>query len=257
MTKQMDVFGLDDPVALITGAVPDRIGWCVAETLARRGYRLALHARTSFDEVKNASKRLRKSGNDARAFAADIRDEEQVEKLIEDVYDRFERIDVLVNCAAIWKSLAFENLVADDMREHWETNTLGTFLCCQKVGRIMIGQPMGGAIVNLGDWGTDLPYLGCVPYFASKGAIPALTRALAVELADRNRGIRVNAVLPGPVTLPVDMDQDEREASISSTLVQREGTPQHVADAVAALIENDHITGVCLPVDGGRGIKKN
>ena len=77
---------------------------------------------------------------------------------------------------------------------------------------------------------------------------------LAVELSRRNSRIRVSAVLPGPVMLPPDMPSAEKEAAIAGTLVKREGSPQHVADAVAFLLENDFVTGVCLPVDGGRSI---
>ena len=106
-------------------------------------------------------------------------------------------------------------------------------------------------IINLGDWATVRPYLDYAGYFPSKGAIPTLTRNLAVELAHRNPRVRVNAVLPGPVMLPPDLPADERERVIRGTLVKREGSPQNVADAVVFLAENDFVTGVCLPVDGG------
>ena len=90
--------------------------------------------------------------------------------------------------------------------------------------------------------------------FASKGAIPTLTRSLAVELGTRNPRVRVNCILPGPVMLPPDMPQAEREQSINATLVKREGTPQHIAQAVLFLVDNDFVTGACVPVDGGRSI---
>ena len=77
---------------------------------------------------------------------------------------------------------------------------------------------------------------------------------MAVELAQRNTRIRVNAVMPGPVLFPPGMPESHRRAAVEATLLKREGKPQNVADAVAALIENDFITGVCLPVDGGRTI---
>ena len=77
---------------------------------------------------------------------------------------------------------------------------------------------------------------------------------VAVELGGRNPRVRVNAILPGPVMLPADMAPDEREAVVAQTLVKREGTPEHVAHAVIFLLENDFITGVCLPLDGGRSI---
>ena len=75
-----------------------------------------------------------------------------------------------------------------------------------------------------------------------------------VELAARNPRIRVNCILPGPVMLPDDIGEHERRSVIAGTLVKRLGTPEHVAHAVLFLVENDFITGVCLPVDGGRTI---
>ena len=81
-----------------------------------------------------------------------------------------------------------------------------------------------------------------------------MTRCLAVELGSRNPRVRVNCVLPGPVLFPPDMPKAEREEAIRSTLVNREGQPENVAAAVLFLVENDFVTGVCLPVDGGRTI---
>jgi pteridine reductase len=81
-----------------------------------------------------------------------------------------------------------------------------------------------------------------------------LTRTLAVELATRNRAVRVNCILPGPVMLPPDLPAAERQEAIAGTLVKREGTPENIAQAVLFLIDNDFVTGICLPVDGGRMI---
>ncbi len=186
---------------------------------------------------------------------ADVRDEAQVKAMTQEALDRFGRIDALVNCAAIWESRRLEDVTADDVRRHLEINALGTFLCCQTVGLAMTRQETGGAIVNFGDWAVSRPYLNYAAYFPSKGAIGALTRDFAVELARRNPRVRVNAVLPGPAMLPDDLPQPERDAAIAGTLVKREGRPQDVADAVVFLLQNEFITGVCLPVDGGRSIQ--
>ena len=72
--------------------------------------------------------------------------------------------------------------------------------------------------------------------------------------AGRNPRVRVNCILPGPVMLPADLPEDERRQAINATLVKREGSPAHVARAVLAFVDNDFITGACLPVDGGRTI---
>jgi pteridine reductase len=227
----------------------------VARELATRGYHLVLHAHTSVGEAQEFVEELTAAGSQAIAVVADLRDEESVAGLMKQAVEKFGRIDALVNCAAIWKRKPLEEVTAADVREHFEINALATFLCCQQAGLVMIHQLTGGAIVNIGDWATARPYHDYAAYFASKGTIPTLTRTFAVELAASNPRVRVNAILPGPVMLPPDLSAEERAEAVAGTLLRREGSPQHIASAVAFLLENDYVTGVCLPVDGGRTIK--
>jgi pteridine reductase len=131
---------------------------------------------------------------------------------------------------------------------------MGTFLCAQQAGLAMVAQPEGGSIITFGDWAIARPYLNYSAYFASKGAIPTLTRCLAVELGTRNPKVRVNAIMPGPVMFPPDLPAAEREEAIQSTLVKHEGSPRNIAQAVLYLIDNDFVTGTCLTVDGGRTV---
>jgi pteridine reductase len=245
------------PVALITGSGKRRIGWHVAQALAARQYAIAVHYRTSHADALETAADLERRGIAAAAFQADLTDEAQVHRMIDAVLQRFGRLDVLVNCAAIWERKRLEDVTATDVRRHFEINTLGTFLCCQQAGLAMVRQREGGAIVNFGDWAETRPYVDYAAYFPSKGAVTTLTRSMAVELAARNPRVRVNCVLPGPAMLPADLPESEREAAIAGTLVKRAGTPQHIAQAVLQLIDNDFITGVCLPVDGGRTICSN
>jgi pteridine reductase len=241
-------------VALITGSGKKRVGSFVADALARRGYSVAVHYRTSAAEAEETASSLRSHGVEVKTFQANLTDESAVKKLVHDVLATFGRIDVLANCAAIWQSKPLEEVTAADVRIHFETNALGTFLCCQHAGLAMTKQPEGGLIVNIGDWAEARPYLHYAAYFPSKGAVTAMTRTFAAELAHRNPNVRVNAILPGPVMLPPDLSDEERQAAIAGTLVKREGSPNHVAQAVLSFLDNDFITGVCLPVDGGRTI---
>jgi len=241
-------------VALITGSGKRRVGWHVADALARRGYALAMHYRSSAAEAQQAVAEFRSRGVEAEAFGADLSDEEAVKTLVAQTLARFGRIDVLVNAAATWQPKRLEEVKAADVRGFFEANTLGTFLCCQHVGLAMVQQPEGGSIITFGDWATARPYLNYAAYFPSKGAIPTLTRSLAVELGTRNPRVRVNCIQPGPVMLPLDLPAAERAAAINATLVKREGSPHNIALAVLHFIDNDFITGVCLPVDGGRTI---
>lgn len=241
-------------VALVTGSGKRRVGWHVAEALAGRGYALALHYRSSAAEATESVEAFHKRGVDAEAFGADLTEEKSVKGLVEQTLKKFGRLDVLVNCAASWKSKKLEEVTAADVRFYFETNTLGTFLCCQQAGLAMVAQKEGGNIITLGDWAIERPYLNYAAYFPSKGAIPTLTRTLAVELGTRNPNVRVNCIMPGPVFLPPDLPAEERKQSIDATLVKREGKPENIAQAVLFFLDNDFVTGVCMPVDGGRTV---
>ena len=241
-------------VALITGSGKRRIGWYVADALAQRGYAIAVHFHSSKAEADETVRHLLSHGVPADAFQADLADEVATKKMVDQVLTQFGQAHVLVNCAAIWQPKPLEKVTAADVRHYFDVNALGTFLCCQHVGLAMVRQEAGGSIVNIGDWAVARPYLNYAAYFPSKGAIPAMTRSLAVELGTRNPKVRVNCILPGPVMLPPDMPEVERQQVILSTLVKHEGRPENVAQAVLHLVENDFVTGVCLPVDGGRTI---
>lgn len=241
-------------VALVTGSGKRRIGWYVADALAGRGYALAVHYRTSVAEGEETVAALRARGVEAMGIRADVTDEAAVRSMVDQVRQRFGRLDVLVTCAAIWQNRRLEEVTAADMRRNFEVNTLGTFLCAKYAGLLMAGQPEGGCLITMGDWAEVRPYLNYAAYFASKGAVTALTRSLAVELGSRNPRVRVNCVLPGPVLFAPDLPAEERAQAIRATLVKHEGNPQNVAQAVLALVDNDFITGAFLPVDGGRTV---
>jgi pteridine reductase len=237
-------------VALVTGGAV-RVGAAIVRELASRGYRVAIHANTSLDRAQALVEELSQAGHEAVAFGADLRNEDATRAMIDRARRRFGRLDALVNCAAVWSPTPLEITLADDLRRFFEVNAISSFICCQHAGLIMAEQDQGGAIVNIGDWASARPYRDHGAYFVSKGTIPTMTRMFAVELAPR---VRVNAVLPGPVMMPEGMSEEERRRAISGTLLGRAGRPENVSSAVAFLLENDYITGVCLPVDGGRTI---
>jgi pteridine reductase len=241
------------PVALVTGAAK-RVGRAIATALHQRGYRLVIHANSSLDEAQQLADQMSEAGAPAIALAADLRDEAALRKLVVEVRDRLGSIDVLVNSAAVWKSKPLEQVTAQDVREHFDVNTLGTFILCQQVGLAMVAQPTGGSIINIGDWAVVRPYPDYPAYFPSKGAVPTMTRLFAVELGRRNPKIRVNAILPGPVLLPKDLPEQERTQAINATLVKHEGRPENISQTVLFFIDNDYVTGACLPVDGGRSV---
>lgn len=242
------------PVALVTGSGAPRVGRVIALHLAQLGFRIGLHANTSVGEAEQTAADLREAGTQSLVLRADMGKAAEVEAMVHNTATHFGRLDVLVNSAAIWYPTALEDVTADEVRNYLEINAVGTFVAARAAGLIMVRQPHGGNIVNIGDWAICRPYLDHAAYFPSKGAVEAITRSLAVELAERNRNIRVNCILPGPVLLAPDMPAEKRRAVEQSTLLKRVGTPENIAHAVQFFIENDFVTGVCLPVDGGRTI---
>jgi pteridine reductase len=230
------------------------VGRQIALHLAALGYSIALHANRSTTEADEVAEHLRASGTEAAVLQGDLGDASVAEKLVHQVIAQWGRLDVLINSAAIWKPTPLESVTVSEIRNYFEVNATASFMAAKAAGLQMAKQAAGGVIINIGDWAVVRPYLDHAAYFPSKGAIEAMTRSLAVELAHRNPQVRVNCILPGPVLLSEDTDEAKAVAIAKSTLVKRVGTPFHIAHAVQFLIENDFVTGVCLPVDGGRQI---
>jgi NAD(P)-dependent dehydrogenase (short-subunit alcohol dehydrogenase family) len=254
-THQLRVlFGTESPVAWITGSAADRVGRAVARRFAMRGYRIVIHANRSLSEGKQIVEAWNAAGVETMMVHGPIEDEILVKKWIEQIYEGFGRLDVLVHAAAVWEPQPLELTTAKLVQEQFTANTLGTFLCAQHAGLAMSKQTTGGSIVLVGDWAVARPYRDFAAYFASKGSIPTLTRAFAVELGERSPNVRVNSVLPGPVKLVEGVSAATQEAILKQCLLHREGTADHVARAALFLAEHEFLTGVCLPVDGGRSI---
>src|SRR5262245_46090118 len=112
-------------VALVTGAGKRRVGWHVARALAQRGFALALHYRSSGALAEESLASFRAAGVPAEGIMANLAEEAEVSAMVEAVRQRFGRIDVLVNCAAIWRRKLLEEVGASDVLEHFQTNALG------------------------------------------------------------------------------------------------------------------------------------
>jgi NAD(P)-dependent dehydrogenase (short-subunit alcohol dehydrogenase family) len=248
------LFGTPRPVAFVTGSAAPRVGRAVLEHLMALGCHAVMHSHHPMTDWPAIPARLSDRGGERLLVDGAVESEQDVKRCFEQIEEHFGRLDICVNSAAIWHPQRLEDVTAADVRRYFEVNALGSFLIAQHAGLRMARQTTGGAIINVGDWATTRPYPDHAAYFPSKGAIEAMTRSLAVELAERNPRVRVNAVLPGPVLFAEDVTPDQRRATAAACLLGRTGTPQHVADAVTFLICNDFVTGVCLPVDGGRSI---
>lgn len=241
---------LQEKVALVTGSAK-RIGRAVANALADRGVHQAVHYRTSKTEAEDAVELFRVLGVEAESFQADLSQVKEVEALASEVLKRFGRLDILVNNASVF----FPSPLGEVTDLQWDTlintNLKGPFFLAQKVGLAMKAA-VGGTIINIGDWAAERPYTGYLPYCISKAGVVAMTKGLAKALAPE---VRVNCINPGPVMLPEDLSEAEKEEIMRKTPLQRTGSPTDIANAVVFLCEGtDFMTGAVITVDGGRAV---
>lgn len=236
--------------AIITGASRG-IGCGIADVLGRQGMRLALAARSA-EKGEAFAADLRAKGVDATFTAADLATPEGARCVFDAALARLGRIDLLVNNAAHLHSRPILELDEAEYRQSFEGNVRMVYGLSLLAARHM-AEAGGGVIINISSVGGLRAHRGLAGYDASKGAIDALTRSMALDLAPR--GIRVNAVAPG-LTLkgPVRPEWAEKvQRAVSGIPLGRGGTPEDVGAAVAFLASDagSYITGQVLYVDGG------
>lgn len=246
-----------DRVAVVLGSGRPRVGRAIVNDLARQGYQVVLHANRSIESAETAAHQLRDEGHRAIALQADISSEVEVERFFTDVVRRLKRVDVVVNTASIWSPCRLEETTEQELMQNFKINAMGSFLCTQRAGLLMTQQSDGGVIINFGDASTDHPKVDYAAYYLSKSTIGSLTRTLAVELAQRNPNVRVNAIEPGSILLPPDASEEDREARRQATLVKRADDVEPVVQTVRFLIQNRSITGFSVRLDGGRSLRPN
>ena len=240
---------LADKVALVTGGAR-RIGKAIVLALAERDCKLVIHYHQAERAAQATTRALRDAGHEATAVRADLSREAEVEQMIAHAVDRFGRIDVLVNNAAIFYRTPVDTLDFDDWQRVMDVNLNGSFLCAHAVGLRMKARGWGH-IVNIADVAGQNPWADYVPYSVSQAGLLAPSQGLAVELAPE---VMVNAVVPGPVLFDAETPADVRRREIGKTLLKRAGTPADVARLVVFVAESDYSTGAVFSVDGGRGL---
>jgi NAD(P)-dependent dehydrogenase (short-subunit alcohol dehydrogenase family) len=242
---------LDGQVAIVTGGAQG-IGRAIAEALAREGARIVVA------DLRGAEEAAAALGGEALGLRVDVASEADAAELARATLQRFGRIDVLVNNAGIYTSLVpqpFEQIDPAEWRQVMDVNVLGMFLCCREVMPAMKEQG-AGRIVNIAS-GTPfkgVPFL--LHYVVSKGAVVALTRALAKEVG--GAGVLVNTVAPGftmsdgVLANPVQVEQLQ-EVSVKARVLQRDQVPEDIVGAVVFFCgpESAFVTGQALVVDGG------
>lgn len=243
--------GLAGKVALVTGGSRG-IGRAVVERLAGDGMDVVFFYRGNAEAAQGVVEAVAAAGGRAEALQADVTDAAAVAQAVERVVESRGRIDLLVNNAGIVRDNLLAMLDDADIRAVLDTNVLGVFHVTRAVVPHMISK-RAGKIVNLGSVAGDKGGRGQSNYAASKGAIQAFTRAMAVELASRK--ITVNCVAPG--VIDTEMSQAVRDLAgeqvTQRILLKRVGSADDVAHAVWFLASRfaDYITGEVLHVDGG------
>ena len=241
----------ENQAAIVTGAGRG-IGHAIALRLGNDGARVACVSRSEQNAKRTADELNKARADSARHYRVDVSDHAAVQKIGAQILQDFGKIDILVNNAGVTRDGLAMRMSIEDWDMVINTNLRGAFSFTQAVLRAMIKQ-RNGRIINITSVIGLIGNAGQTNYAASKAGLVGFTKSLARELASRN--ITVNAVAPGFITTDMTAGlSDEIKATIQSQIsLQRTGTPEDIANAVAFLAskEASYITGQTLCVDGG------
>ncbi|SFY07611.1 hypothetical protein SAMN04244548_02664 [Paracoccus pantotrophus] len=243
---------LEGKVALITGG-DSGIGRAVAIAYAREGADLALSWLNETEDAASTADLVREAGRDCLSIPGDIADPDHCRKIVADVVERFGRIDILVNNAAhqaLFDSI--EEIADEEWRRTFAVNIDAIFYLTKAAVPHM---PRGSAIINTASINADKPNPKLLAYATTKGAIQNFTTGLAQMLAER--GIRVNAVAPGPVwtpLIPASMPAEEVAEFGANYPMKRPAQPVELASAYVMLAEpmSSYVSGATIAVTGGK-----
>jgi glucose 1-dehydrogenase len=242
-----------DKIAIVTGAAQG-IGLACAQRLYDEGASVVL-ADVNDEKVNAAASSMDASGGRAVAMICDVGSRQAIVELVAATVERFGRLDIMVNNAAISCSTKALDLTEDELDSVLNVNLKGTFWGTQEAARVMVEQG-GGAIVNMSSAQAELAIPDRVPYGISKAGINQLTRIFSIALA--TQGVRVNAVGPGtiltPLTAGLASNEEAYRRILSRTPMGRLGGADEVAGVVSFLASDDasYVTGQTIYPDGGR-----
>jgi len=251
----------EDKIILVTGA-GSGIGKATALRFAQEGAHIII-ADINTDSAQETAEEVKALGQETLVVTADVSNEKDCERMIQEALQRYDHLDVVFSNAGIGGSTLVKDMKAQDWDRIIKVNLYGIFLTCKYSIHVLM-KSKNGAIVNMASSmaGWDTSSEGAA-YMASKEGVIGLTKSLALQLA--GHGIRVNAVCPGIIKTNLGsrpgMDKVTRESRYSRfekrIPLRRVGLPEDVAAAVAFLASEDarHITGSCLLIDGGQTLQ--
>ncbi len=241
---------LHDKIALVTGGTKG-IGAAAAMALAERGAHVSLVARHADDEANRIRERIVALGRHLALITADVGQPDEARRAVEQTVQALGPVDVLVHSAGGPVNGGLLELTAEAWYAAFDVHVHAIFHLCRAVVPAMKSKKEG-AILLISSSAGKRGLKSHVAYQTVKGALPQLTRALAVEFADAN--IRVNCVAPGVIRtafhaqMPPEVQKHNLENRIP---LHREGTPEQVATLICEMITNDYITGETVSIDGG------
>jgi pteridine reductase len=239
---------LQGQVALVTGA-GRRIGRAIALRMAADGVRMVLHYRSSQSEAEAVAAEIVRAGGEAVCLRAELTRIAEIDRLFEQVEQRFGSLDILVNSAAIFSPTP----VGKTQEAQWDaildTNLKAQFFAAQRAAPLLT-ESGRGRIINFASLGGLLAWPNYTAYSVSKAGVIMLTRCLARALAP---AVTVNAIAPGTISFPDDAPEIA-ERAIRSAPLRRTGSADDITNAVVYLVGAAFVTGQVLVVDGGSSI---
>lgn len=244
------MFSLKDKVALVTGA-SQGIGREIALALAEAGAKVAVAARNE-EKLAALVNEIVNAGGEALAIKMDVADAEQIKSGFKQVLEKFGRLDILVNNAAVTRDGLALRMKQEDWDSVIRTDLTGAHLCIQQALSTMM-RARAGRIINISSVVAEMGNAGQANYVAAKAGLVGLTKAIAIEIASRN--ITVNAVAPGFIATPMtDVLPDKVKEELKARIpLGRMGSARDVASAIVFLASDEaaYITGHVLNVNGG------
>lgn len=239
---------LQDKVALVTGAAR-RVGAATVRSLHAHGMNVVLHYRASRKDAQALQAELNEQrSNSVVLIQADLMHTNKINSMVTQAIHAWGRLDVVINNASSFFPTPFGSVDEEQWEYLMGSNLKAPFFLCQAAAEQLRQQR--GCIVNIVDIHADRPLKDYPVYTIAKAGLVMLTKALARELGPE---IRVNAVAPGAIMWPDDMDEVAKQRIVSRTALKRRGEPEDIARAILYLIrDGGYVTGQVLTVDGGR-----